>query len=89
MMVKSQTFALGRYRIDWVDGPIDGLCDMPRKPDEMWLTIPAGNTEKDLATCLHEVAHAEGLPDKYLDGDVDITEAQARLLWRAGWRKEG
>ena len=85
--VKSQTFARGHYKIEWVDAPLAGMCEIPDPSPNLYMVLPSGNTCKDMATCLHEVAHAEGVPDRWLDGGRDVTEAQARLLWRDGWRK--
>ena len=77
--VKTQTFKLGKYYIEETN-PMQGLCDVPDGYFKLHMYIPSGDTEKELATILHEIAHAEGIPDKYLDYERDFTEHQAKLL---------
>ena len=46
MKPKTQTFALGKYRLDIIDEDIKGLCDVPSEYDILRLMIPNGNTLK-------------------------------------------
>ena len=79
---KTQTFKLGKYHFDWIDSPIRGSCDVPDGYFKLRMMIPKITSEKELADVLHEVAHAEKIPDKYLDGKRDFTVHQAKLIWR-------
>ena len=78
--VRSATFKMGRYVIEELDGPIEGMCEVPGGP--LYMMIPKPTSAKKLAVILHEAGHAEGIPDKYLDGDRDCMEPIARLVWR-------
>jgi len=89
MTPRTQTFRRGRYSIDILDGPLLGVCETPDKSRRLYLMIPNDDTEKALATIIHEAMHAEGVPDRLIDGHRDSAEHVARLLWRLGWRKGG
>jgi len=86
MAIKTQTFKLGKYKLDLTDTElaVHGFCDIPGDP--LSLCVPRVNTMSALATVLHEAAHVEGVPTKYLDKGRDFTEHQAKLAWRMGWR---
>jgi len=85
--MKTHTFANGKYTIEQLDGPLDGMCEVPEDANTLYMMIQKGNTRNALHTALHEAMHAEGLPDKYIDGERDMTENVARFLWRLGWRR--
>ena len=87
MKVRTQTFRCGRYTIDILPGPLAGICEKPDKAKALYMLIPNDNTERDLCTIIHEAMHAEGVPDRLLDGDRDSASAIAKLLWRLGWRR--
>ena len=72
----------------FLDQPLEGMCDRPDSYHKLWMYLPEGNSLNDLATAIHEAAHAEGIPDKYLDKDRDFTIHIAKFLWRLGWRKK-
>lgn len=85
--VKTAKFKTGTYKIDLLDGPVFGFCEDPQQTATLHMAIPNGGTKRDLATCVHEMMHAEGIPDRYLDEERDAAIYIARLLWRMGWRK--
>ena len=85
--VRTHTFKRGKYRIEKTDELIRGICEIPDESDDLYMIIPSGDDLMALQTTLHESLHANGLPDKYLDGDYDVSEEPGRLLWREGWRK--
>jgi hypothetical protein len=78
--VRTHTFKLGRYII-WQDNVL-GWCDKPDKSHKLYMILQPGNTQQALATSIHEMSHAQGIPNKYLDDGYDFTEEIARLLWR-------
>jgi len=85
--VRTHKFKLGHYVVDEMDGPLDGLCDIPDEYDTLRIFIQDGGSQRALHTAIHEALHAEGLPAKYLDGDYDVSQNVARFLWRLGWRR--
>ena len=84
MTVKTHTFRLGRYAIDEADG-LYGCCDVPGCDDNLGMIIMSGDTRRALNTSVHEMMHAEGVPDEWThDGTPDRI---ASALWRLGWRR--
>jgi len=84
-MIRTQTFKLGKYYIEETP-PMQGLCDVPNGYDRLRMYVPKGDTQKELATIIHEISHAEGIPDHYLHNERDFSEHVAKYLWRRGWR---
>ncbi len=99
--IKTHTFRLGRYRIEFTD-KLYGLTDIPsaienKKPvNYTWkdstkdiIIVLSGGLE-ELDTCLHEALHAEGIPNNYLhDKNGESTTMRlSRFLWRLGYRKK-
>ena len=81
------TFRLGKYTVT-EDSPLVGICDTPGD-EHLGISVLPGNTRKALGVTLHEFMHAEGVPDKLLDGERDSAEKIAAVLWRMGWRRTG
>jgi len=86
--VRTHTFKLGTYVIDEMDGPLDGLCDIPDEYNTLRMYIQAGNGKTALHTAIHEALHAEGVPSRYLDHGHDVSANVARFLIRLGWKKD-
>jgi len=88
MKVRTHTFRAGRYKIDELDGPLEGVCELPDESENLYIMFPGASTCKALCTAIHEMMHAEGVPPKLLDTpDDDSAERIGRLLWRLGWRR--
>lgn len=89
--VRSHTFKLGKYVIEFTHG-IEGVTDMPDgydDDDKYHMIILEGKSFRALHSAIHEAMHAEGIPSKYIhDKDGCATERIARFLWRLGWRKK-
>jgi len=85
-MIKTHTFRLGKYYIDFLDN-LDGYCKVPSEKDTLNMLILKGGRRKALTSAIHESMHTEGVPDRFLDGDRDSAEHIARFLWRLGYRK--
>ena len=89
MAVKTHSFRLGKYHFDWLDTMLEGMCELPDDCTKLYMMIPEENTCKALCTCIHEMMHAEGIPNKYLDGEyADAAERIGKCLWRIGWRRK-
>jgi len=86
--VKTHTFRRGKYHFDWLDRKLEGMCEIPENPSRLYMMIPEGGTCKDLCVCIHEMAHAEKIPDTLLDGERDSAKAIGTALYRMGWRKK-
>ena len=91
--VKTATFRLGKYRIGFVTR-IDGVTDRPDlKNEQNVMLIPDGNDLRCLHAHLHEAQEANGKCEMCLHGKPsapeDPTWAEARFLWRLGWRRTG
>ena len=84
--VKTHKFKLGKYYIDFLDN-LEGYCEVPSEVNDLNMLILGDKTIRALVSAIHEAMHAEGIPDKYLDGDRDSAEHIARFLWRLGWRR--
>lgn len=88
MAIKTHTFRLGRYRIEFCYR-IDGVCDTPNDDDEdLTMLLLDGSDFKAFNSALHEAMHADGIDDKYLhdkEGYSD-TERLAKFMWR--WVQE-
>lgn len=84
MNIKTHTFKLGKYSIEFVDD-ICGVCDMPGEaeyPYEM-LIQDNGNAFETFQNALHEAEHADGVPVSVTHGvGNDDTERRAKFLWR-------
>ena len=86
--VKTHTFGLGKYHIDYSRRGLDGVTDTP--DDNKWaeirhdMVILEGQTFKSFHCALHEGMHAEGIPDKYLHDKEGYAKTYklARFLWR-------
>ena len=86
--VKTATFRLGKYHIDQIGEPLEGMCDVPNGHNRLRMMIPDGQDLPSLSTIIHEAMHAEGIPDRYLDGEfADASQRIAKFLWRLGWRR--
>jgi hypothetical protein len=89
MKIKTHTFKLGRYYIEETDRGVLGMCEVPGgRANSMYMFILSGKDKEALRVAIHEAAHAEGIPDKYLDEDRDFSSHLANFLWRLGWRRK-
>jgi len=83
--MRTHTFRHGKYNIHECSG-LYGCCDTPEtgcKRKNMF--IQEGNTRRALNTSIHEMMHAEGIPDSCVHGLAPDRIADA--LWRMGWRR--
>ena len=87
--VKTHTFALGKYRIIWTTGGLDGCCDRPDAgAHDLSMIVIDGNSLRALHSQLHEAMEANKTCDRCLhDAEGNYrTWPIASFLWRKGWR---
>lgn len=86
--VKTHKFRLGKFHIIILETFLYGLCDKPTKTYNHYILVPNNNDLHSLQTIVHEAMHAEGVPDRHLDGEyADAGKRIGKFLWRLGWRK--
>ena len=82
--MRTHTFNGRKYTIEEHDG-LDGICEMPTKSKTLYMILMRGNTRKALNVAVHEMMHAEEVPDRLVEGGAPDRIAAA--LWRMGWRR--
>jgi len=90
MKVRTHTFRLGRYYLEFSKNGWDGVCDTPGGEDhKLEMSVISGDSQRALRSQLHEALHAEKIPDSFLhDKEWDMCDNIARFLWRLGWRNK-
>ena len=82
--MRTHTFRHGKYDIEEANG-LYGLCDVPSDSKKLRMIVLEGNTRLALNNSIHEMMHAEGVPDGLVH---DMTPDRiADALWRMGWRR--